>query len=158
MGSLYDRSGVMPSCNRNCYRRCFVCNINYQRLNPNMLYLVIHGFACPAVVLVSEIYTVTKNPPIFITGCLHGIHKNILMLTFPESSTSRVARTLFDTSAALTGRRIFRIILLFFSFKGFSSCTSLSSLISFFNCSSKYNAYAPAIRFRSFLLFARAFT
>ena len=46
----------------------------------------------------------------------------------------------------------------FFSFRGFFPCASRSSLISFFNCSSKNSASSSAIRFRIFLLFARAFT
>ena len=62
----------------------------------------------------------------------------------------------FSIRAATTGGGIFGIFLLFF--RGFFPCASRSSLISFFNCSSKNSASSSAIRFRIFLLFARAFT
>ena len=40
----------------------------------------------------------------------------------------------------------------FFSFRGFFPCASRSSLISFFNCSSKNSASSSAIRFRIFFV------
>ena len=105
---------------------------------------------------------ITQNPSVFVTGCLHGIRKNIFMLTLSEPSAFRIRCTFLDRffffsiRAATTGGGIFGIS--FFSFRGFFPCASRSSLISFFNCSRR--TVLPHLQSVSaiFLLFARAFT
>ena len=70
--------------------------------------------------LVAGIYTITQNPSVFVTGCLHGIRKNIFMLTLSEPSAFRIRCTFLDRffffsiRAATTGGGIFGIFLLFF--------------------------------------------
>ena len=70
--------------------------------------------------LVAGIYTITQNPSVFVTGCLHGIRKNIFMLTLSEPSAFRISCTFLDRffffsiRAATTGGGIFGIFLLFF--------------------------------------------
>ena len=57
---------------------------------------------------------------IFVTGCLHGIRKNIFMFTLSEPSAFRIRCTFLDRffffsiRAATTGGGIFGIFLLFF--------------------------------------------
>ena len=46
--------------------------------------------------LIAGIYTITQNPSIFVTGCLHGIRKNIFMLTLSEPSAFRIRCTFLD--------------------------------------------------------------
>lgn len=41
--------------------------------------------------LVAGIYTITQNPSVFVTGCLHGIRKNIFMLTLSEPNVTKLA-------------------------------------------------------------------
>lgn len=74
----------------------FLSCIGYQCLNANVFYLIIQGFKCPAVMLVAGIYTITQNPSVFVTGCLHGIRKNIFMLTLSEPSAFRIRCTFLD--------------------------------------------------------------
>ena len=163
MGRLYGRSGVIPSSRSNFAIAGVLYPASATRcLNANVFYLIIQGFKCPAVMLIAGIYTITQNPSVFVTGCLHGIRKNIFMLTLSEPSAFRIRCTFLDRffffsiRAATTGGGSLGSS--FFSFRGFFPCASRSSLISFFNCSSKNSASSSAIRFRIFLLFARAFT
>ena len=39
---------------------------------------------------------ITQNPSVFVTGCLHGIRKNIFMLTLSEPSAFRIRCTFLD--------------------------------------------------------------
>ena len=70
--------------------------------------------------LVAGIYTITQNPSVFVTGCLHGIRKNIFMFTLSEPSAFRIRCTFLDRffffsiRAATTGGGIFGTFLLSF--------------------------------------------
>ena len=46
--------------------------------------------------LIAGIYTIIQNPSIFVTGCMHGIRKNIFMLTPSEPSAFRIRCTFLD--------------------------------------------------------------
>lgn len=103
--------------------------------------------------LVAGIYTITQNPSVFVTGCLHGIRKTFLCSPFrnhPLSGSVVLSLTVFLLfhQSRHHRRGIFGIFLLFF--QRLFPCASRSSLISFFNCSSKNSASSSAIRFRIF--------
>ncbi len=97
---------------------------------------------------------ITQNPSVFVTGCLHGIRKNIFMFTLSEPSAFRIRCTFLDRFSSfpseLPPQEGGSLGSSFFSFRGFFPCASRSSLISFFNCSSKNSASSSAIRFRIF--------
>ena len=42
--------------------------------------------------LVAGIYTITQNPSVFVTGCLHGIRKNIFMFTLSEPNVTKLSQ------------------------------------------------------------------
>lgn len=133
--------------------------IGYQRLYSNLFYPIIQELKRPAVMMVSRMDTIPKDPAILIARGLYCIGKYTLMFPFVESSTFRVRSTCFNRLFFFaTGWARWRVIVIILSFSGRLPCASRSSLISFFSRSSKNKASSWAMRFCIFLLFALAFT
>lgn len=100
-----------------CYTGGFISCIGYQRPDSNLFYLVIQELKASAVMMVSRMDTITKNPAILITRGLYCIGKYTFMFPFVEPSTFRVRSTCFNRlfffATGWAGWRVIVIILFF---------------------------------------------
>ena len=121
-GTPVGQERLAPIINQKlCYTGGFISCIGYQCLYPNPLYPVIQGLKGPAVMMVSWMNAIPKNPAIPITCGLYCIGRYTLMFPFAEPSTFRVRSTCFNCFFSLSaGWRV--IVIILFLKRAFTMC------------------------------------
>ena len=79
-----------------CNSRCFISSIYDYCIEVCFVQLIIQSLESAAVMLVSRVYCVPKNPSVLVAGSLYGISKNVFVFPFTKPPTVRVCCAAFD--------------------------------------------------------------
>lgn len=73
-----------------CNRWCTISVIHDHGLNADIFQFVIYTSECTAVIQVSWINIISKDPSVLVTGCLYTVRENTFVFSFMEPAAFRI--------------------------------------------------------------------